>query len=596
MTSFVDPVCGMPVDEIGGVKAEREGLVRRFCSEFCRDQFLSAPSRYLERSPDDPARRRIAYLSMEIAFDGRVPTYCGGLGVLAGDVLRSCADLQMPVVGVTLVSRQGYFRQEIDPAGRQRELAAPWVPDGRLLEAPARVRVEIEGRLVEVRAWRVEIRGATGGTVPLLLLDTALPQNSAWDRRITDSLYGGDVWYRLAQEVVLGTGGLRMLRALGYTGLRKFHLNEGHAALAAWELLRECGTEAGPDFSRARQHCVFTTHTPVVAGRDRFEWPAVRRMLGPGERYEILRMLGGRDALDMTRLALNLSSYANGVAIRHQQVSEEMFPGYSIRHVTNGVHSRTWTAPPLARILDRFLPSWRADPALLRQAYLLPDEDLLRAHAAAKAELVSFVEQRTGKRLAPAALTIGFARRAALYKRTDLVLSDLERLRAVARRAGPLQLVFAGKAHPHDEPAKDLIARVIDRLRALGADVPSVYLSDYDMEAAKLLVAGCDVWLNTPQPPLEASGTSGMKAAHNGVPSLSTLDGWWLEGHLEGLTGWSAGDAEEIYDKLEHSVLPAFLDPARWAGIMKHCIAINASFFNTHRVVQQYATAAYLLP
>lgn len=310
----------------------------------------------------------------------------------------------------------------------------------------------------------------------------------------------------------------------------------------------------------------------------------------------------------MTQLALNLSHYVNGVAMRHREVSAEMFPAYEIHQITNGVHSRTWTSAPMAALFDRRAPGWRNDPAFLRNAVAFTPGELWDAHEQSKILLLEEILARSGRRLRPDVLTIGYARRSTPYKRPGLVISDLERLRSIAR-GHPLQLVFAGKAHPRDEGGKEAIRRLLAEARELGDEVPVVFLPDYDFELARLLVAGVDVWLNTPQRPLEASGTSGMKAAHNGVPSLSTLDGWWREGHVEGVTGWSIGsievlqgadadraDAADLYDKLERSVLPAFYGPREgWTQIMAQTIALNASFFNTHRMVGQYALHAYAL-
>lgn len=608
---FTDPVCGMPVADA------RRGVVHlgqevRFCSERCQEAFLATPERYV-RDPAgavDSARgdllsSRIAYFSMEIALDRRMPTYAGGLGVLAGDTLRSAADLGMPLVGVTLVHREGYLRQRLDSDGRQREEAVPWQPESMLLALEPRAHIEIEGRSVAIRAWRFDVRGHSTRTVPVLLLDTDLPENSPADRAITSQLYGGDDALRLAQEIVLGIGGLRMLRALGVSEPRRFHLNEGHAALLAVELLRSGrfgGSEDWP-FQLVRDRCVFTTHTPVPAGHDQFDYRLVKRVAGELLPDDVLRMLGGRERLNMTLLALNLSGQVNGVAKRHGIVSQEMFPGYPIDSVTNGVHSLTWTSLPFRALFDRFVPGWTNDPFSLRRAVAIPSTDLWNAHEAAKQDLFTEVARRRGIVLDPAAFTVGFARRATLYKRAELIFQDPSRLAAVAA-AETLQLVFAGKAHPRDEEGKEMIRRVVLAARGLGDAVRFVWLEDYDIDIAAQMTAGVDLWLNTPRPPLEASGTSGMKAAHNGVPSLSVLDGWWIEGHIEGVTGWSIGpgpgepsdeaaEARDLYDKLEMILRLHRTDRDGWTSVMRHSIALNASFFNTHRMLQQYASLAY---
>jgi starch phosphorylase len=444
--------------------------------------------------------------------------------------------------------------------------------------------------------------------VPVILLDTDLPENHPEDRTLSHHLYGGDNRYRLMQEVVLGVGGLRLLFALGCEQLRTLHLNEGHAALAPVELLRRESGEGDWDFASVRKRTVFTTHTPVAAGHDGFDWPLARRVLGEVVPDRVLSMLGGGERLNMTELALNLSHYVNGVALRHREVSSQLFPRYEIHQITNGVHSRTWTSEPFRALFDRYIPGWRHDPWMLHNAAALPAEEVWSAHEQAKEMLLQTIAQRTGERLRKDALTLGFARRATAYKRSQLVFSDLERLRRLAR-ARPLQIVFAGKAHPRDEPGKAAIRAVFAASERLGRDLPVVYLADYDLDLALQLVAGVDVWLNTPQRPQEASGTSGMKAAHNGVPSLSVLDGWWKEGHVEGVTGWSIGglepaegpeadgaDAADLYCKLEQVVAPLFFERRKdWIVLMRQCIALNASFFNAHRMLHQYLAHAYAL-
>jgi starch phosphorylase len=598
-----DPVCGMPVDPAKALSLRLDGNTVYFCSELCRQEFLRRSGRHSLPVHEARASRRVAYFSMEIALDAAMPTYSGGLGVLAGDILRSGADLRVPVVAVTLVHRKGYFRQRLDDRGNQTEQPADWSPERALTALLGTVEVAIEGRPVAVRAWKHEIVGSSGYVVPVLLLDTDVPGNAEGDRHLTDFLYGGDERYRLAQEIVLGIGGVRALRAAGYDGFQKLHMNEGHASLAALELLREHGHGAdGWDFAGVRERCVFTTHTPVAAGHDHFDWGLVWRVLGEPVPADVLAMLAGRERMNMTELALNASGFVNGVARRHGEVSQHMFPGRDIRSVTNGVHSATWTCDAFRALFDRHVPEWRDDPAMLRKAISIPTGEVRAAHAQAKERLFALVRSATGRVLSPDVLTVGFARRATGYKRADLVFRDVERLRALGRRR--LQLVFAGKAHPSDGEGKDMIRRIVEMGRQLGDDVPVVYLPEYDVAQARTIVAGVDVWLNTPRPPLEASGTSGMKAAHNGVPSLSILDGWWIEGCVEGVTGWAVdprdresddADARALYDKLESAVLPLFNgDPACWTSVMQHAIALNASFFNTHRVVQQYVTNAYL--
>ncbi len=605
---ITDPVCGMSVQPERAFSALHNAYTVYFCSEFCQRKFLEQPEKYfstLFKPSYEEAResRRIAYFSMEVAVGSSMPTYAGGLGVLAGDMLKSCADLRVPIVGVTLASRKGYFEQTLDESGWQSEDASNWAPEFFLQPLNAAVQVEIENRIAHVQGWKSDIVGQGGYVVPLILLDTDVEGNTDEDRALTDRLYGGDDRYRLAQEIVLGIGGVRMLEAAGFGGIQKFHLNEGHAALLALELLRK-QSEKQPgewDFNEVRERCVFTTHRPVPAGHDQFGYDLVERVLGNAIPLDALRMLGGQERLNMTLLGLNLSRYVNGVAKRHEEVSREMFPGYPIHHITNGVHSWTWTCDSFRALFDRYIPGWNNDPALLRQAVSIPKNEIWAAHEAAKLQLLALIKERAGQTLAPDALTIGFARRATPYKRADLIFTDVNRLLEIARQAGPLQLVFAGKAHPRDHAGKELIQRIVSVAKQTREQIPIIYLENYDLALAKLIVSGVDLWLNTSQPPLEASGTSGMKAAHNGLPSFSVLDGWWIEGHLEGITGWSIGtrdhtqDADDLYRKLKDVITPFYYHHReRWIEVMRNAIALNASYFNTHRVAQQYVTNAYL--
>lgn len=553
----------------------------------------------------------VAYLSMDVAIDSDIPTYSGGLGILAGDMLRSAADLGVPMVAVTLLHRKGYFDQRLDARGNQLESPSKWSPENRLEPLPQRVSIAIEERKVSVRAWRYLFRGTTGHTVPLLLLDTDLDGNDPKDRVLTDHLYGGDEHYRLCQETILGLGGLAMLRALGYSNVRIFHMNEGHSAFITVALLEErTGAHltqrvSDGEINAVRQQCVFTTHTPVPAGHDRFNADLIRQVLG--ERCaELLGQLGVINGdLNMTELALRLARYANGVSLRHGEVSRKMFPEYDIDAITNGVHAVTWTSAPFCALYDRVMPEWRRDNCYLRYAIGIPVHEIRQAHDQAKKELFQQVRWLTGIQLDESIFTLGFARRATAYKRADLLFTDIDRLKQITRSGGPLQLIYAGKAHPRDEGGKAIIRRIFEAAAALANDVRVVYLENYDMALGKLICSGVDVWLNTPLRPQEASGTSGMKAALNGVPSFSVLDGWWIEGHIEGVTGWSIGEpngtgndgegeVESLYAKLEQTILPLFYkENDKFARVMRSAIAINGSFFNTQRMVFQYLRNAY---
>ncbi|MEP6617727.1 MAG: alpha-glucan family phosphorylase [bacterium] len=556
-------------------------------------------------------RSTVAYFSMEICLEQAIPTYSGGLGVLAGDTLRSAADLGVPEVAVTLLHRKGYFEQHLDREGQQTESPVSWKPEAALEPLEERSTVLIEGRTVHIAAWKYAVKGVRGHEVPVYLLDTNLPENGEFDRTLTDYLYGGDEHYRLCQEIVLGMGGTEMLRALGYDDGVIYHLNEGHSALLTLQLLetqldgRQHFELLDADLDVVRQRCVFTTHTPVPAGHDKFPVDMVRNVLGD-ERVALLEGAGGvhEGMLNMTHLALHLTRFVNGVAMRHRDVSRSMFPDYPISSITNGVHATTWANPAFSALFDRLIPEWRRDNLYLRYAVSIPLQDIRDAHAASKLALLAEVERRTKVQLDPAVMTIGFARRATPYKRADMIFSDIERLMTIAKNVGKLQIVFGGKAHPRDGGGKELIRRIYAARERLGHLVEVVYLENYEMALAAKMVAGVDLWLNNPMKPLEASGTSGMKAAINGVPSFSVLDGWWVEGHVEGVTGWSIGgpdaegdpgrDALDLYLKLERVILPLYYGlPFAYAEVMRSAIALNGSFFNTQRMVRQYVHNAY---
>lgn len=551
-----------------------------------------------------------AYFSMEMALDPGLPTYSGGLGILAGDILRSAADMALPIAGVTLLHRKGYFEQHLDASGNQSETPSMWSPEKMLKPLEAKASIVLEGHKVFIRAWEYTVSGYSGYALPVYLLDTALPENPPFFQTLTDYLYGGDEHYRLCQEAVLGLGGIAMLRQLGHHHLMTFHLNEGHAALLGLALVEERvaakhGEPSPEDVDFVRRKCVFTTHTPVPAGHDKFSSSLVRQVLGAG-RVAVMERSGlmtGED-LNMTELALRCSHYINGVAMHHGLVSRGMFPNYPVRAITNGVHAGTWAAAPFQQLYDRHIPEWRRDNLYFRYAIGIPLREIQDAHAAAKRALLQEIKRSSGVELQPYLLTIGFARRATTYKRADLLFSDLDRLRSIARNVGPLQLIFGGKAHPQDEPGKEQIRRVFRAMKALEDTVRCVYVENYDMRWGMLLTSGVDVWLNTPQRPYEASGTSGMKAAMNGVPSFSVPDGWWLEGHVENATGWDIGREEipetstdeiaALYNKLEHIIVPTFYGrPQAYAEIMRLTISLNASFFNTQRMLSQYVLDAY---
>jgi starch phosphorylase len=555
----------------------------------------------------DLAERRIAYFSMEIALSKSLPTYSGGLGMLAGDTLRSAADTGAPLVAVSLVHRRGYFQQHLDANGVQTESDVVWSPETTLPHAGSVISLQLQGREIRVQAWRFDVVGVTGHVIPVFLLDTNVEGNDPWDRTLTDHLYGGDTYYRLCQEAVLGLGGIRLLHELGMQP-EVCHMNEGHAALLSIGLLEDRldgaplrdATDA--DVKAVQQLCVFTTHTPVPAGHDQFGLDQMFTVLGH-ERASAIERWGAlhNGLMNMTYLALRFSRYVNGVAMQHGKVSQHMFPEYHVHSITNGVHAATWLSKPFQALFDKEIPEWRHDNQYFRSVYGIEPAIIAATHEQGKRQLFATVKQRTGIDLDPNVLTLGFARRVATYKRATLLFRDPARLEALAEKLGGLQIIYAGKAHPADNAGKGFIHDVFSAAAHLNnSKLRILYLENYDWDLGEQLTNGVDVWLNTPLRPYEASGTSGMKAALNGVPSLSVLDGWWVEGCAEGITGWAIDDANDeaieagfLYSKLENAVAPLFGSRKAWARMQQHCIAINGNFFNTHRMLGQYIANAY---
>ena len=583
------------------------------------------------RSRGGPADLLVAYFSAEFGLDESLPVYSGGLGVLAGDNLKAASELGVPLVGIGLFYRRGYFRQQLDERDRQLERYPRNDPSRLPLElAPMAPVVELaddDGELVPVRTgvWRVQV-----GRVSLYLLDTKIEGNPKWARDVTDILYGGDRENRLRQELVLGIGGVRVLRRLGLEPT-VFHMNEGHSAFLQLERMRELveeqGLSADEALERLRTSSVFTTHTPVPAGNEVFDPDLVRRNLeGVVERcglaWEEFVALGKVDPAEkgfgLTPFALRTSKYANAVSELHGAVSRELWHGLwpelrvdevPITSVTNGVHQRTWISGELEGLLGD------TDPQFER-ARELPAAELWAARRSAKKRLLEFVVSTRGApMLDPDVLTIGFARRFATYKRASLLFSSPERLaRLLADAERPIQILVAGKAHPADEDGKDVIQLVVDFAREPAAAGRVVFLQDYEMTLARRLVQGVDVWLNTPRRPLEASGTSGMKAALNGVLNCSILDGWWAEAYspacgfvIEGTADADASeaeqdeaDAEALYTLLEEQVLPAYYErdesglPRRWIALMRESIAELGPRYGTARMVAEYVERLYL--
>ena len=601
-----------------------------------------------------------AYFSAEFGLVDCLPIYSGGLGVLAGDHLKSASDLGLPLVGVGLLYQQGYFAQYLNADGWQQErypindfynmpLHLERNPDGSEL----RITVDYPGRTVYARVWRVQV-----GRVPLYMLDTNIEPNNPYDHDITDQLYGGDIDMRIHQEIMLGIGGVRMLKALGYN-VTAYHMNEGHAAFSALERIRILIQEQGLSYIEARQVVastnIFTTHTPVPAGIDLFPPDKVLYYLGHyaeifGLSKDEFLALGRESTGDLSSpfsmavLALKMATFSNGVAQLHGTVSRQMFKGLwtgvpiqevPITAITNGVHARSCVAKSTQELYDRYLgPNWSSAPVdhpLWDRMNAIPDEELWRNHERCRLDMILYVRERLVKHLRdrgaspseiaqaqevldPYVLTIGFARRFATYKRATLWMRDVERIKRIllGNKDRKVQFVIAGKAHPKDIPGKELIREINHFIRENNLEKQIVFVPNYDIHIARLMVAGCDVWLNTPRRPREASGTSGMKAAMNGLPNLSVLDGWWDEADYV-RTGWAIGhgeiyddpnyqdevEANALYDILEKEVVALFYHrdadglPRRWVAKMKDAIRLNCPFFNTARMVREYAQRAY---
>lgn len=549
---------------------------------------------------------------MEIALDPEMKTYSGGLGILAGDLLYAGADLEIPIAGISLLNRKGYLHQILDPYGRQIEEAEPWDIEKYLSKQHPKIELALFGHSVSCIAWKYEITGVSGYRVPVYFLDTDIDENNEWDRKLTDRLYGDGNEYRIGQEMILGIGGVKMLRALGYDNLQRYHMNEGHSAFLGLELLDEIINQTDSPLNqdiiqKIRKKCVFTTHTPVTAGQDQFPLDLVSQALGNKEILEMEYLYTFEGQLNMTFLALNFCKFINGVSKLNTEIDELIFAPYKIEAITNGVHAIRWTSPPFLKLYDKHIPGWREDNFCLRYALGIPKDELWNAHMEAKTALINYVMEKTGIQLDKDIFTIGFARRATAYKRADLLFRDIEKLKSIAANIGPLQIILGGKAHPMDFEGKRIIEKLFSYMQALENQIKIVYLPNYEITDAQLITSGTDLWLNTPEPPLEASGTSGMKAALNGVPSLSVLDGWWNEGHIEGVTGWSIGkkiipgkpvdisqDSHDLYQKLETLIIPKYYkDRESYINIMFHCIAINGSFFHAQRMMLQYDTIAY---
>ena len=555
--------------------------------------------------------KKIAYFSAEAGLESEMPTYAGGLGILTGDFLKACADLGLPLVGVTLLYEKGNFRQSIKEDGSQTYEEIIWHPEDYMHLMENKVEVQIHGQPIKLNAWQYNVSGLKG-VVPLYFLGSDNNTNEGWARDITSRVYWGDIFNRIYQNIALGVGGVRLLDQLR-VDVSKYHLNEGHSAFLILELMKQ-----GKPLEEIKELCTTTTHTPVDAGIDKFDYDKLNTIFRDSLFKEYLpaniKKLAGDDRLNMMLFVLNCSGYANAVSKRHAETASNLFER-KIEPITNGVHSATWTSYSFQKLYDEYCSGWRGDAKLLFNAKNIPNNKIWDAHMTEKNKFIDYVNNTAGIGMKPEILTIGFARRSALWKRADLFFYDINELIRIGK--GKLQFVLAGKAHPADECAKELLKWIYNSTKNISNEIKCVYLEDYDMNKAKTLVSGCDVWLSTPLPPLAACETSGMKASHNGVPNFSTRDGWWWEvgenGQSEDVTGWNIGngagctninsaeaekikaeDAKSLYEKLETKIIPLYYNQRdKFIGVMKNAISVNASFFNAHRMVEEYVEKAY---
>ncbi|MFX1496016.1 MAG: alpha-glucan family phosphorylase [Promethearchaeota archaeon] len=548
-------------------------------------------------------------MSMEIGLDSNIPTYSGGLGVLSGDTVRSAADLEIPMVAVCLCYSSGYFFQLFNEAGEQKEKEVEWNFFYEFDKVEKPISVKIENREVRVSAWLYKVIGQSGHVLPVYLLTTDVEGNEPWMKKMTGSLYDSTSrWNRIVQEIILGIGGVRLLNSLGYENIKTYHLNEGHGSFASIELYNMYKG----DIEKIKSSVVFTTHTPVAAGHDRFDQSLVTKVFENRIPERIRKFGEDNGQFNMTFLGMNLSRYRNAVSRKHVEITKQMFPKYEIDYITNGIHLPFWVSKPFRKMFDRKFPNWKANPSLLQNAIELDDLDVFDAHIKNKFNLISYQKGHSWNLLDEELITIGFAKRFATYKRGTLIFHDIDRLGKICK--GSVQFIFAGKAHPKDEMGKDYIKKVYESGNYLydNYGVKVVLMENYNMDLAHMLVSGCDVWLNTPERYREASGTSGMKAALNGVLNFSIQDGWWLEGYKKNaLSGWAIGpndqnpkdpgisnnwdiDSKEIYKILENSIIPTYLNHDEWLFKCKNAISL-AAYFNTHRMIEEYAEKAYKL-
>ncbi|MCD4694077.1 alpha-glucan family phosphorylase [bacterium] len=557
----------------------------------------------------------VAYFSMEVAIESDMATYSGGLGVLAGDTLKTFADFGYTALGITLLHEHGYVEQEFDSEGSQIYFPETWGKENYLSKLSFTIKIPFKDRFVVCAVWQYEITGQFGDKVLVYFLDSNVPQNNKYDRILTSYLYGGDAQYRICQEQILGSGGLILLEKLKYNSekVRVYHLNEGHASfvgLSLYQQLRNCFNTQEKVLEYINSKLAFTTHTPIPAGHDRFMMTDVKKAL-PKDLLKLIpkeTLKGGK--LCMTRLSLYFSGAVNGVALTHEKVTEKMFPEYDVIPVTNGAYHLEWTHPEFKKLYDKYIPEWRQDPSFLRRVLDIPGNKIWKTHMKSKKKLIKYVNTISSNKFSEDVFTLGYARRFTSYKRPTLILDNLEKLEKMIFSVGRLQIIFTGKSHPRDKQGADLIKEVFQKIQKHKRKISIVFLEDYNMKMAIKLVGGVDAWLNTPLQKHEASGTSGMKAAFNAIPHLSVLDGWWPEGWVEGVTGWSIGtnlnkaklddkatwnsEVTDLYNKLSKVILPLYYqDRTSYIRVMKNAIALNGSYFNTYRMMNEYVSKVY---
>ncbi len=555
----------------------------------------------------------IAYFVMECAVDSRIPTYSGGLGILAGDTLQSFADLDVPAACITLLWKDGFTEQKISNSGVQLDSIQAWDIEKYMQPTNIKIKIPIGGKDVAITAYKYTVESTRGDNeIDAYFLTSDVPENDPETRKICDRLYIEGGLTRLKQEIILGIGGYEMLKAIKYKPFL-YHINESHSAFLIASLMKEMN-----DLNRVKARVVFTTHTPIPAAFDKFEMKDVADMLegycSKQILYEIYReKLGDNDELNLSWLAIKNAKNVVAVSRKHKFVSESIFEGYKLKYVTNGIHHVKWASSHHKMLYTKYIKGWEEDPDLLRGAACIPDSEFAQAHILSKETLVEVVNSENDASFIPEDFTIAMAKRVTHYKRNNLILSNPDKLIEIAERKGNIQIIFAGKAHPADPDGKSIIKSIHDSAQYISSKTKKVkiaFLENYNIHMAGIILSGVDLWLNNPVRPLEASGTSGMKASLNGVPNFSVLDGWWLEACMEGINGWGIGprpawsdlsyssdmqDLNDIYGKLEFNILDLYYKNfSDYLKIMKMAVSSIAPYFNTHRMVSEYVTDLYL--